>query len=128
MTSAKEIIDFVDAVVAAESPARVILFGSYASGKATEDSDVDLLVVTNHRGRAEHEAARIRIAITAPFPMDLLVRKQSVINQRIKENDFFLREIIRDGLVLYAEDNPRMGEQSRRRLRRRINAAPVAQA
>lgn len=29
-------------------PAKVILFGSYAEGTASADSDLDLLVVTNH--------------------------------------------------------------------------------
>lgn len=30
------------------NPYRIILFGSYACGKPTEDSDIDLIVVTNN--------------------------------------------------------------------------------
>ena len=33
-------------------PRRIILFGSYAYGKPTRDSDVDLLVIIPHKGVA----------------------------------------------------------------------------
>jgi hypothetical protein len=36
---------FVNAVAREFNPERVVLFGSYARGEATEDSDVDLLVI-----------------------------------------------------------------------------------
>ncbi|MFQ5628797.1 MAG: nucleotidyltransferase domain-containing protein [bacterium] len=35
----------VDKIVSELSPEKVILFGSYAYGKASEDSDIDLLVI-----------------------------------------------------------------------------------
>lgn len=35
---------------------RVVLFGSYAHGAATEDSDVDLLVVLSFEGKVLYEA------------------------------------------------------------------------
>jgi len=34
-------------IVAAVSPEKIILFGSYATGKATKESDLDLVVVWN---------------------------------------------------------------------------------
>jgi predicted nucleotidyltransferase len=128
MVTAEAIITFVDAIASATSPGKVLLFGSYANGLPTDDSDVDLLVVKEFRGRAEPEATRLRIALPEPFAMDLLVRRQSDIDRRITWNDFFLRDIMENGLLLYAANNSRMGEQGRRRLRRRLAATAVAQA
>jgi len=54
-------------------PDKIILFGSYAYGTPHEDSDVDLVVVMAARSQPE-QAVTIRMALAAPFPMDLLVR------------------------------------------------------
>ena len=48
---------------AASSPVRVILFGSYARGTATEDSDLDLLVVAQEMPDKRAEYIRLRRAI-----------------------------------------------------------------
>jgi predicted nucleotidyltransferase len=83
-------------------PRKIILFGSYAYGKPTEDSDVDLLVVMNRtRYRGERMSFRIRQAIDASFPMDLLVRTPNFIAKRLKWKDCFTEEIMRKGKVLY---------------------------
>ncbi len=55
-------------------PEKIILFGSYAYGKPSPDSDVDLLVVMPTRNQVE-QAVRIDEAIEERgFPLDLLVR------------------------------------------------------
>jgi predicted nucleotidyltransferase len=46
MISRRAIQAFVDQVVRRFRPAKVILFGSHANGLATEDSDVDLMLIT----------------------------------------------------------------------------------
>jgi len=64
-------------IVACEfRPEQIILFGSYAHGNPTEDSDVDVLVVMPlARGyRDVRQAAAIRERVPAPFPMDVIVR------------------------------------------------------
>jgi predicted nucleotidyltransferase len=128
MVDVADILRFVDGVAGRFRPARVVLFGSYAYGTPTADSDVDVLVVMNHRGPAVDKAAEIRREVPRAFPMDLLVRSEAVIRRRIGWNDFFLREITEKGLVLYDAHDRRMGAEGRRRLRRRFAAAAVAQA
>ncbi len=54
-------------------PDKIILFGSYAYGTPNEDSDVDLLVVMPTRDERA-QVVRIRYRLTAPFPLDLIVR------------------------------------------------------
>ncbi|MBM3502140.1 MAG: nucleotidyltransferase domain-containing protein, partial [Armatimonadetes bacterium] len=55
-------------------PEKIILFGSYASGNPTDDSDVDLLVVMETEDDPLRAAVRIRMAVDASFPMDLLAQ------------------------------------------------------
>lgn len=83
-------------------PERVVLFGSYARGNATEDSDVDILVVMDHdKTRNVEQAIAIRLAADAPFPMDLLVKRPLEITDRLAMNDSFFKSVAEDGKVLY---------------------------
>ena len=82
-------------------PERIILFGSYAYGRPTPDSDVDLLVVMPCKGRPLDKAHEIRLAVRSGFPMDLLVRTPSDIKKRVAWGDFFLKEVTEKGTVLY---------------------------
>jgi predicted nucleotidyltransferase len=54
-------------------PRPIILFGSYATGAATANSDVDLVVVMPFRGSSTDKVVEIRGRVEAPFPLDLLV-------------------------------------------------------
>ena len=79
----------------------MVLFGSYARGAATPDSDVDVLVVMPFEGRSVDKSVEIRLKTKPPFPLDLLVRTPEVVDERIEMGDCFLRDILRDGKVLY---------------------------
>lgn len=92
---------FSDALVERYHPERILLFGSYADGKATPDSDVDLLVVINHVGQAQRLAAEMVARLRPPFPVDLLVRNSEAIKYRIGLGDPFLLEIWKNGKVLH---------------------------
>jgi predicted nucleotidyltransferase len=93
MTQRKAIRRFVTELAGKFRPDRVVLFGSRAGGASKDDSDVDLLVVMPHRGPAALQAAKIRQAIPAPFPLDLIVRSPGKIKKRLELGDSFLREI-----------------------------------
>lgn len=87
-------------------PLQVILFGSYAYGTPTEDSDVDLLVVMEiPESETRRQAVEIVQRIPRRFSMDLLVRSPEEIAYRTSYNDWFLREITEKGEVLYGSDN-----------------------
>lgn len=83
------------------NPQKIILFGSYAYGNPTEDSDVDMLVIMPFKGKGAHKATEILLATDPRFPIDLLVRTPEQIRTRIKLGDFFIREITQKGKVLY---------------------------
>lgn len=101
MTTRHEIEEFARRIAAEFHPERIILFGSYAYGTATPDSDVDLLVVMPHAGKAVEQALEIRRAVQPNFGLDLIVRDPQTLQQRIEWGDFFLREITQKGVVLY---------------------------
>lgn len=84
------------------NPEKIILFGSYAYGKPTVDSDVDLLVVMESNEHRAWRATRIlRGLLDVPFPMDVLVRTPREVLDRLSRDDYFLREIVQQGQVLY---------------------------
>jgi predicted nucleotidyltransferase len=83
-------------------PNQIVLFGSYAYGKPTAESDVDLLVVMPARNQLDM-AAQIRLALRAPFPMDLIVRTPKRMRERLAIGDSFTTEIVSKGKVLYEE-------------------------
>ncbi len=82
-------------------PNRIVLFGSHAAGTAGTDSDVDLLVVIAHDGDATAKAIEIRRAIPRSFSLALIVRDPQTLQWRIANNDWFLRDILANGRVLY---------------------------
>lgn len=83
---------------------RVILFGSYAQGMATDDSDVDLLVICPFKGKSVDQSVKIRMKLRPRFPVDLLVRAPEKVRQRIEMGDDFMQEILQEGKVLYEAD------------------------
>lgn len=90
-------------------PDRIILFGSYAYGEPTEDSDVDLLVILPFEGYPFRKAAEI-LNITDPnFAVDLMARTPDQLQERLEAGDFFFREICQEGRVLHEAAYPRVG-------------------
>jgi len=99
--SQRTISSFARQVARQFNPQKIILFGSYAYGKPTEDSDVDILVVMPFKGRNPEKATEIWMATKPRFPIDSMVRKPAELKKRLEMGDFFLREIIEKGKVLY---------------------------
>jgi predicted nucleotidyltransferase len=97
-------------------PEKIILFGSYAYGRPHKESDVDLLVIMPTRNAID-QAIRIDLAFERPFSLDVHVRTPYQIKQGLKEDDYdwFLREIMEKGKVLYEAPHGSVGEQGRRR-------------
>ena len=83
---------------------RVVLFGSYAIGTATSDSDVDLLIICQFEGKSVHKSVEIRMKLRPHFPVDLLVRTPEKVRERIEMGDDFLGDILEKGKVLYGQD------------------------
>jgi predicted nucleotidyltransferase len=89
-------------------PQKVILFGSYAYGQTTEDSDVDLLVVMDTDESPLHVAAKIAAAIEHPFPLDIVVRTPVEFASAVHRRGVFATEVATKGITLYEARNAGM--------------------
>ena len=105
----RDIADVVAQIVERFHPQKVVLFGSYAYGTPTLDSDVDLLVVMETPLRHVEQAVEIRKAVDFPFPVDVLVRTPQHLAERVALGDVFLREVLTKGVILYAANDAGMG-------------------
>lgn len=92
----------VKKIAEALKPEKIILFGSYAYGNPTPDSDVDLLVIMRSRKSAkECRLAVSKLLIPRPFPVDIIIKKPKEIEYALKTNSVFTKEIYTKGIVLY---------------------------
>ena len=89
-------------------PQKVILFGSYAYGQATKDSDVDLLVVMDTDESPLHVAAKIAAAIEHPFPLDVVVRTPVEFAAAVHRKGVFATEVATKGITLYEAGDARV--------------------
>jgi predicted nucleotidyltransferase len=96
-----ESIQAMTCIVEEFKPEWIILFGSYAYGRPTSDSDVDLLVILSFQGQAPRKFLEILNKVNPKFAVDLLVRTSEQVQQRLTWNDFFWQEILAKGKVLY---------------------------
>jgi predicted nucleotidyltransferase len=95
-------------------PEKIILFGSYAYGKPSENSDLDILVVTRDNiipsNFSEKSQIYLKISkaisdIKKDFPVDLIVHTKPMHLEFIKKNSVFARELLEKGKVIYEKTN-----------------------
>ena len=95
----------VERVVLAESPQKIILFGSYARGDQTESSDLDIIVVYESVPEKGRKMAEIRNAIGRVAPgvgVDILVSsKDEIMDPPIGSA---LYHGVREGRTVYAAE------------------------
>jgi predicted nucleotidyltransferase len=92
----------IQRIVTELDPEKIILFGSYAYGDPTPDSDVDLLIIMEtDKSSKDRSWAVSRLLMPRQFPVDIIVKNPSEIKQAIKENDPFLNKVLTKGQVLY---------------------------
>ncbi|MFC1566297.1 nucleotidyltransferase domain-containing protein [bacterium] len=87
----------------------IILFGSYAKGNVTKDSDIDLIIILNESGfsksyiekiKRRHSIAKLFYDIKSETPMDILVYTKDEW-KRLKEIDnSFMKEINETGVKI----------------------------
>jgi len=93
--------EFCQALVREFHPHRVLLFGSHANGTAREDSDVDLLVTMEYEGNSLRTAGQILRRLQPKFAVDLIIRNEAELQERIRQNDGFLMDATTNGQTLY---------------------------
>jgi predicted nucleotidyltransferase len=97
----KAIDEVVQQIAEKFQPQKIILFGSYARGKPRPESDVDLLVVMDTPLKESQQSLEIRRHLGVMFGLDLVVYTPKRLKERVEMGDWFLRDILKEGKVVY---------------------------
>jgi len=109
-------MELVDRIITLD-PDRIILFGSLAGGNQTDDSDIDLIVVTNSDNYPKDydenmdiylEVSRVLDDVRNKPPIDLIVYTKPMYERFVNLGSMFSREIEKNGIVLYERNNQGM--------------------
>ncbi|MBL7156133.1 MAG: nucleotidyltransferase domain-containing protein [Candidatus Pacebacteria bacterium] len=94
-----------NAIVKNYKPEKIILFGSFAWGDPTKDSDVDLLIIKKTKKRFLKRQMEVGRIINGELPTDTLIRTPLELKKRLDLGDFFYKQIIKKGKYLYEKSN-----------------------
>jgi predicted nucleotidyltransferase len=102
MLKNKEIKNIVNKIKEEINPDQIFLFGSYATGKMSENSDLDLLVIDNSRKKSQITALKIsKLLFPRKYGLDLIVMNSKEIEKKKNDNFSFWQEILISGKKLY---------------------------
>ena len=105
---AENIRELSDCFVAQIDPLKVILFGSFADGSYTADSDYDFYIVIDDDKSIQKSSylANKSVRNKMKRPVDILVTKKTRFEQKSKaENSLMIEnEILSNGILLYDRD------------------------
>ncbi len=85
-------------------PEQIILFGSYAYGKPTDESDLDLLIVKDTREPILARWMRVRKLVSdlrRGIAFSPIIVTPSELEKRLRKGDQFFEEILQRGKKLY---------------------------
>ena len=97
--------ELVEILRQAYDPERIILFGSYAYGTPTRDSDMDILIVKKTSVPFYRRLTEVRRLVSPArrgIPFDPMVMTPKELTQRLANGDQFFQEIIARGQTLYS--------------------------
>ncbi|MBC7333038.1 MAG: nucleotidyltransferase domain-containing protein [Actinobacteria bacterium] len=85
------------------NPEKIILFGSFASGRVKEYSDLDLLIVKNTNKRFWDRIKEVVKLCDYDVGVDFLVYTPEEYEGELRNNIFFREEIVKKGKVIYGK-------------------------
>ncbi len=89
-------------IVKGVHPEKIILFGSYAYGMPTKESDLDLLVILQTEEPVHKRAIKIRKLLRdIRIPKDILVYTPQEVERWKNASSAFITSILKKGRVIY---------------------------
>lgn len=102
MVPYSKIQDAVRILAEVAHPEKIVLFGSYARGEPSQDSDVDLLVIVREPVNKAQEMVRLRRVLRPlRIPVDLLVCSVAGVARFGTWSGTVLYSALREGKVLH---------------------------
>jgi uncharacterized protein len=83
-------------------PEKIFLFGSYATGQATEDSDVDLLIIKNTSEPKYKRSIEIqKLLIGSKIPVDIIVYTNDEYEKEKSDKFSFVNTATQGAKLMY---------------------------
>jgi len=83
-------------------PDKIYLVGSYANGKATEDSDIDLLIIKDSKEPRHKRSLEMQtLFIGSKIPVDIVVYTNDEFEKEKTVQYSFISSAIRDAQLMY---------------------------
>lgn len=101
----KIISEVVEKIKTEYQPEKIILYGSYAYGKPTRDSDIDLFIIKDTGKDGIQRFVEVKRLIYEPerrISISPLVYTPKEVSERLELGDDFIEEVLTKGEVLYA--------------------------
>lgn len=102
-----ELINYVvEKIIREIQPEKIILFGSYARGDFSQDSDLDMFIIKDSKESSRIVRRKVESLLWGRrFPVDLIVRKPEEVEWNFRaKNSFYLCHVFKDGKVLYEKE------------------------
>ncbi|MCD4817155.1 MAG: nucleotidyltransferase domain-containing protein [Candidatus Cloacimonetes bacterium] len=106
MISKKIIKEIADLIAKDYNPKKIILFGSYAMGNATSESDLDLLIVSDIEKNLPRRKRGLSLLFKLRkyhFSKDILIYTKEEIEKWKNVYSAFITEINKNGVLLYGK-------------------------
>lgn len=106
MINLKKIEEAKERLVIEFNPEKIYIFGSYAWGNPTEDSDLDIMIVVKKLNNKLLEMRRgIKSLRGIGFPKDIIVESEDEFLQNSKDLYKIENEICNRGYLIYENTN-----------------------
>jgi len=105
MISQEKIEEVVQRIKINVNPDKIILFGSYATGNPTEDSDIDLLIIKDMELPRYKRVKEVKKYLRRiKVPIDVLVYTSKEFDEWKDIETSFISQINKKGTVLYERE------------------------
>jgi len=90
-------------------PEKIILFGSYAHGNPTRDSDIDIYIVTkddyiphnfDEKMKLRLKAAYMLDSLRDKYPVDIIIHTRPMMKKFLDQNSSLCKEIFNKGITI----------------------------
>ena len=117
METNNKYIEQIKEILIKHNPYLILLFGSYAYGTPDEDSDIDILVVTQdnfipqnftEKSKIYQKISRAISPVNEEVAIDLIVHTLPMYKKFIDIDSSFAHEITTKGKIIYESNNTRM--------------------
>ncbi len=97
----QEIHSVVEQIKKKYRPQKIILFGSAMSNRVNKNSDIDLLIIKETKKRMVDRIGEVLNLCDCDIPVEPIVYTPNELRKRLEMGDFFIRDILKKGKVLY---------------------------